>query len=135
MSWSCDRGTTETEVVQEQASAAPTRVAEPAPCEFVRATRSLVTINVETANGECSVVLPAELTVGDLGVAISVAGRDDVAAVQITAGLATFYYANEGTVTVSDVAGGRVRGTFVVTDDNPPETGGPFSGEFDVPFE
>ena len=55
-----------------------------------------------------------------------------MASVQIMAGEESFFYANEGTVTIESVGDGRIQGHFQVTDSNPPETGGPFTGEFDV---
>ena len=107
---------------------------EPAPCEFVRASQSLVSINVETENRQCTIVLPQEVAPGDLPVAVSVAGRTDVASIEIRTETGGYYYANEGTVTVLDVGANRVRGHFVATDSNPPDTGGPWRGEFDVAF-
>lgn len=105
-----------------------------APCTFVRASRSLVSINIETEDRECTLVLPQDVTSGELGVAVSVAGRSDVASIEIRTDGGGYYYANQGTVTITEVGATRIRGRFVASDDNPPDIGGPWGGEFDVTY-
>jgi len=106
----------------------------PAPCEFTHASRSLVSINVETATGDCVVVVPQDVAVGELGVSVSVAGRSDVASVEIRANENAYYYANEGSVTITSVTDTGLSGEFTVSDSNPPEVGGPWTGHFEVAF-
>ncbi len=116
---------------EEEEQSAP---AVPAPCEFTHASRSLVSINVETATGDCVVVVPQDVAVGELGVSVSVAGRSDVASVEIRANENAYYYANEGSVTITSVTDTGLSGEFTVSDSNPPEVGGPWTGHFEVAF-
>lgn len=136
-SWvSCDRDP-EPDVTEEVELTCPQRVdeAEPITCQFTAASRSLVSLNIEGDDGDCSVVLPADVSAGELGVSISVAGRSDVASVSFRAGEEGFHYANEGTVTVEEVSASTVRGRFIVCDSTPPYEGGPFTGEFNIALE
>lgn len=107
--------------------------AEPAPCDFVRATRSLVSINVETADGRCLLVLPQSVQTGTLEVGVSVAGREGIASVEIASEEGR-YYTNQGTVTITNMTGEGISGSFVVSDTNPPNVGGPWTADFDVRF-
>lgn len=108
--------------------------AEPAPCVFTHASRSLVSINVETATGDCVVVVPQDVVAGELGVSVSVAGRSDVASVEIRANESAYFYANEGSVTITSVTATGLSGEFTVSDTNPPEVGGPWTGQFEVAY-
>lgn len=132
----CDRDS-QPDVTEEAPLTCPERVdeAQPITCQFTAASRLLVSLNVEGGDGDCSVVLPAEVTAGELGVSISVAGRNDVASVSFRAGEEGFHYANEGTVTIEEVNASVVRGRFIVCDSTPPYEGGPFTGQFDVALE
>jgi hypothetical protein len=132
VSSSCRSGGGESEGEPTPSPAAPP--AEEVECSFDRATRSLVTLNLEASDGTCTIVLPAEPRVGTLQVRVAVAGRDDAAAVQIRASRDAYYYANEGTVTIEHIGDGTIRGHFLVSDSNPPEVGGPFRSDFSVPL-
>jgi len=115
---------------QSGSEAEPEPEATPAPCTFARATRTLRTLNIESADGSCTVLLPSEVEAGELAVAAT-AGAS-AAAVEIRASEDSRYYATEGSVTVQALENGRIRGEFTVSDTNPPETGGPWTGSFDV---
>ncbi|MCA9565000.1 MAG: hypothetical protein KC561_15995 [Myxococcales bacterium] len=135
----CDKGdsdsTTEPGGGAAQAEATEAPEASPAPCEFIRASRSLASVTVETADRSCSLVLPLEVSAGSLGVAVSVAGQTDVGAVEIRSGDDGFYYANQGTIEVTVVDETHIAGQFTVSDTTPPGEGGPWTGTFNVPFE
>ena len=108
--------------------------AEPAPCEFVHASKSLLTTNIETEDGSCTLVLPLNVSTGDYDVQVSSAGRDDLASVQISINNDLHYYPNEGRVTVTEADATHIRGFFTVSDGAPPDVGGPWTGQFDVQF-
>ena len=136
----CDRGgagesDAEVQVTEEASERDTTPPVVPAPCEFVRATRTLTTLNLETEDGACTILLPRDVLPGEFAVSVAVADRTDVASVEIRASESARYYATEGSVTVTEASGGQLRGEFLVADTNPPETGGPWSGVFAVTLE
>lgn len=87
-------------------------------------------IRLTSDDGTCSLYLPATVTSGEYGIAISAAGADDSAAVEGSLD-GQRLIASGGSVTIDAVSDGQISGTIDAIDENPPGTGR-FSGSFDV---
>lgn len=128
----CPSGIGDEEASSEPpAPEAPEESAVPSvECTFEEGELLIDSIRLASSDGSCSLYLPATVAPGEYGIAISVAGADDVAAIEGRLD-GERLIASGGNVTVSSVEGGRVAGAIDAVDENPPGTGR-FTGTFDI---
>jgi hypothetical protein len=110
------------------AGAGPSAATQATVCVLTQATELIENIQLRSADGSCTVLVPFGVGAGELPVRAS-ASADSVSVEATTA--AGTLFATDGTFVVTQAEGGRLVGTFSAEDQSPPAVGR-LTGSFDV---
>lgn len=92
------------------------------PCALTRSTPLIESVRLESDDGACRLFLPHGVTPGTYAIRVSAMGADQAAALERTTDEGTLY-ATGGSVEITSVEGGVVRGAIRAEDDAEPVTG------------